>query len=1209
MDRPNAVPPLTSQVAQLLRQLQTSDTATIRAGESELDALASGSPLELYDALSYLSTAPAAALGVADAVAASPVRSSAAVILRQRVVALDSAALERGALELLTRCRGRALTALQSVQEDYLSSELRKLCAVVAALGGMALVCTVPSTPAEGEEADRRVAPWPELLPAVYALAKSEAARQRAAGLYLFSSLIDYLDEDALEPHLLPLHEVLSAALRDADPEVRTNAVAALRALLLVAENKVCLKFTDLIPGVLGAVSFSLSAFDEDDTRKIIEELIEVAQGEPAFFRAQLGAVVDAMVQIASSDALEDETRQVALEFLTVCAEQLRGPCRRLPQFRNQVISICMKMMTEIEDKQEWYSTDSVVSTEGGGEEEDDDYSNADAGQGAIDRIALALGGKTVLPAASQLVQQFLQQGDDWRYRHAAVMTINQIGEGCRKQMESQLGEVLNLVLGRFSDPHPRVRWAAINCVGQMSTDFGGVLQRKYHAMVVPALVSAMDDSCHRVRSHAAAALINFCDEASASAVTPYLDALVAKLMALLNSNSRLAQEQAMTAVAAVAGCVDTAFEKYYESFMPPLKGLLRQSTGGDKRMRLMRGKTMECITLIGVAVGGDRFGADADEVMQILVENQRSMQFEPDDPQIGYMMQAYARICKSLGERFVPYLPYVMPALCETASHKPDIQVFPGGDADENGDGLAGSAAAAAAGGSGDTADANAPSEDGFATVEFGDKKIGIRTSALEDRSTAMSILSSFVSDLKGALFPYLEQLTQITVDNLTFWYQDMCRQYAANTMPELVTCAKDHFERAGQPQQAVAAVRELMAYLLPKVCVAARDEPEVEVQSHMIEAVGSILERAGPAVLQADTCLDVARFLIDMLKEREERVRERLLTRVEDSEIDEDELQNLEEADEWDDTVLSECADVVRSALVNAGATGFVVAFEAMLEPTAAPEEQAAAGETTTTAAGSGAAVATPAAAATATSLAQLFASMLAQERPAAERRAGLCAWAHWIAYGGERGQAYIQQVFPAFALYLNDAEAEVRQAAAYGIGMSAQRCETALFTTLCGAHSVIAALEHRVRHPAAREDDASEEAADNAASALLRIALHQPQCLRPRETLSAVLAYLPLQVDTEEANAAVELLARALRSHHALLKQVSAEEVTLALARQVAAIDEYLEAEPARAAREVFAQADPRLIQRIAMEMRNTGGVDEYEALQRFLQAGHA
>eukprot|EP00166_Cyanidium_caldarium_P001035 ctg_1466.g490 len=96
-------------------------------------------------------------------------------------------------------------------------------------------------------------------------------------------------------------------------------------------------------------------------------------------------------------------------------------------------------------------------------------------------------------------------------------------------------------------------------------------------------------------------------------------------------------------------------------------------------------------------------------------------------------------------------------------------------------------------------------------------------------------------------------------------------------------------------------------------------------------------------------------------MLKEREERVRERLLTRVEDSEIDEDELQNLEEADEWDDAVLSECADVVRSALVNAGATGFVVAFEAMLEPTAASEEHAAAGEATTTAAGSGAAVAT--------------------------------------------------------------------------------------------------------------------------------------------------------------------------------------------------------------------------------------------------------
>jgi hypothetical protein len=60
--------------------------------------------------------------------------------------------------------------------------------------------------------------------------------------------------------------------------------------------------------------------------------------------------------------------------------------------------------------------------------------------------------------------------------------------------MLKNLEQVVTMVLNSFYDPHPRVRWAAINAIGQLSTDLGPDLQNQYHQRVLPALAAAMDD-------------------------------------------------------------------------------------------------------------------------------------------------------------------------------------------------------------------------------------------------------------------------------------------------------------------------------------------------------------------------------------------------------------------------------------------------------------------------------------------------------------------------------------------------------------------------------------------------------------------------------------------------------------------------------------------------------------------------------------------
>lgn len=65
--------------------------------------------------------------------------------------------------------------------------------------------------------------------------------------------------------------------------------------------------------------------------------------------------------------------------------------------------------------------------------------------------------------------------------------------------------------------------------------------------------------------------------------------------------------EQVVTTIATVADAVEEHFVSFYDHFMPSLKYIMAQATA--KEYRLLRGKTIECISLIGLAVGQEKVG------------------------------------------------------------------------------------------------------------------------------------------------------------------------------------------------------------------------------------------------------------------------------------------------------------------------------------------------------------------------------------------------------------------------------------------------------------------------------------------------------------------------------------------------------------------------------------------------------------------------
>ena len=92
------------------------------------------------------------------------------------------------------------------------------------------------------------------------------------------------------------------------------------------------------------------------------------------------------------------------------------------------------------QDEPLWHNADSDKhESEGEGE-------RYEFGQECLDRISLALGGNTIVPLASTMLPA-LMQDSDWKKRHAALICLSQIAEGCVKVLTKNISGLADLCL------------------------------------------------------------------------------------------------------------------------------------------------------------------------------------------------------------------------------------------------------------------------------------------------------------------------------------------------------------------------------------------------------------------------------------------------------------------------------------------------------------------------------------------------------------------------------------------------------------------------------------------------------------------------------------------------------------------------------------------------------------------------------------------
>ncbi len=73
-----------------------------------------------------------------------------------------------------------------------------------------------------------------------------------------------------------------------------------------------------------------------------------------------------------------------------------------------------------------------------------------------------------------QIILSYLEKmlaANNWKYTHAAIMSISQIAEYIGEEEEDKLKKMVDILISQKDHQNPRIRYSICHALGQLSTD------------------------------------------------------------------------------------------------------------------------------------------------------------------------------------------------------------------------------------------------------------------------------------------------------------------------------------------------------------------------------------------------------------------------------------------------------------------------------------------------------------------------------------------------------------------------------------------------------------------------------------------------------------------------------------------------------------------------------------------------------------------
>ena len=678
-----------------------------------------------------------------------------------------------------------------------------------------------------------------------------------------------------------------------------------------------------------------------------------------------------------------------------------------------------------------------------------------------IDEVIEVLEEETTLPILSQIVLEMVKV-DNWKYQYSALMALSQIGEYIDDVTE--IDPIMQIVFKFMESTHPKVRYSAAHCIGQIANDMKGDFALRYYETVIPLLIRSLNDSVPRVTGHSLAALTNVLESCSTKAVKPYITSILEPCVMFLANGISLVKENALTTISTLAKVSVGEFIPYWQKIAEIVFGVLNNST--SKEYKYLRGHCIECLTLMGLAIGETEFQKAAHEVIQKMLEIQQNDIVEAD-PQKFFLMAGWKRICMVLKKRFTPYLKDIVPSLFNIID----------GIVNEEREKKAKRTQA-------NNEAAEVKEVLGLGTVNPQDKLFyTTNTSETQDIILCADMLGTFLKNLGKDFLPYIQKTSEVLIFLINNSMNDEVRFSAAYCLPDIIKVVQDCDEP--DKQGMVATMSRTYVNLLWSTAL---EEFEAVNIAKFIFAMKNVMSAGGRYMDQEEITVFSERVIEQLRKSDSRKVDNQKYTAEKIQDLDEEDQLLMHEENKNEEELQCALADLMGAL------------FESHKELTL-PLVQFVQKE--------------------------LLPRVFGDNVSPIMNKFGVFLIDNMIEY---LGLELIPNEWPEFAQvliqYATHPSPDVRQAAVYGIGVLAEKSGTAFRTVseYC-LKALIASIQLKRKEGEDRE--IFFHARDNAVSSLGKIIKSQSESINLQETIQIWLNQLPLKHDKLEARIQHELL----------------------------------------------------------------------------------
>lgn len=682
-------------------------------------------------------------------------------------------------------------------------------------------------------------AAWPELLPLVFRMANSAALPECSveSALRLLTSLAGTLKDDVVVASHQEVCQTLSAALHRPEPRIRGAAVRLACKTIGVVEKAMWGPFLQATGMMMDVLQQLLLAGETQMLSQLLQAFIDVIAAQPDFFKAQLLADTQPakfMSEAAKARSVDSGIRSLALEWLVSFTERrAKWVTKKCHALAGLAMEVCMEMALEVEGDSEaelWAWAQRMADEEG---EEDHDEMFHGAAH-SLDRIARAIAlvdTEFLSTVLFKLISAYAAR-PEWQARHAAFTAVRQTAEFVDDR--EYIDSVARVMLAMLTESqHPRVRFTAMHAIGQMANDQAPVFQEAWHQTVMSVLLQVMDDPVDRVAAMAMSAFVSFGEGMDNSLMPQYAPGFMEKLVhKLQTSKHRGVREESITCIAVIAGVVQKDFIRYYDPIMTMLKQFLQHAAG--ERENRLRGKSFECMSLLGIAVGKERFLPDAREVVEAMV----STDLTSDNVQREYIKAASERIAQCLKGDFALFLPALLPGLLQALKLEEDSLLGEVYDDSE------------------------------YIKVTVGSEKIvHVRTERFQELARSISLIHTYAFQMGGAFASWVPQTAEAllpllsSTDDYTYLC-DATRSGSLHTWALLIDAAN-----ADEQGRSIGLPGQLLRAGLQPIMAVMAEEVVPETLGDLANGVASCIRNVGPGVLQADETLKLVEALFGLI------------------------------------------------------------------------------------------------------------------------------------------------------------------------------------------------------------------------------------------------------------------------------------------------------------------------------------------------------